>query len=413
MKTKTLVFAVLTLFLSFCFPLNLWAQEEQEEEVLQLSLEKAIEIALVNDPQVKVNEINIQVAEHELKKAEDDAKDIKRGINKVDEMLGSMPPTSAAQLLPYSGLTYETALAIELVPETKRVALDMAKRSAELYKNTVRLSVESSYYDLLQKEDELQLKKKAVSLAEEDLKATEIKVKGGIAIPLEVTAKLNTLNQKKEELKTAEENYDLAQKNFKKLLGLPSDSKIVLTDTFSFEPIEIDIEKEIADLKANDLEYIGAQNQVKLAELTLEQAKRFYTPNVNAYKEAVFNLEEAQQNLAQVESGLSPKVENAAQSLKDLESNYAILENSLRVLEKQIQNMEIMRQVRMVTALQLEQQKFTLEETRANLTKLIYAYNLTAKQFEYDLYSTGTGSSPAATSTSAPSSSLSQMSSSQ
>lgn len=400
MKTKTLVFAVLTLFLSFCFPLNLWAQEEQEEEVLQLSLEKAIETALANELQVKINEINIETAELELKKAEDDAKDIKRGINKADEY----------NL--FAGITYETALAIELVPETKRVALDMAKRSAELYKNTVRLSAESSYYDLLQKEDELQLKKKAVSLAEEDLKATEIKVKGGIAIPLEVTAKLNTLNQKKEELKTAEENYDLAQKNFKKLLGLPSDPKIVLTDTFSFEPIEIDIEKEIADLKANDLEYIGAQNQVKLAELTLEQAKRFYTPNVNAYKEAVFNLEEAQQNLAQVESGLSPKVENAAQSLKDLESNYAILENSLRVLEKQIQNMEIMRQVRMVTALQLEQQKFTLEETRANLTKLIYAYNLTAKQFEYDLYSAGTGSSSAASSISAPSS-LSQMSSSQ
>lgn len=398
MKTKILVFAVLTLFLSFCFPLNLWAQEEQEEEVLQLSLEKAIEIALANDLQVKINEINIETAELELKKAEDDAKDIKRMTNS--------PP------LPSMGLTYEYALAIEVNPEAKRVALDLAKRSAEIYKNSLKLSVESSYYDLLQKEDELQLKKKAVSLAEEDLKATEIKVKGGIAIPLEVTAKLNTLNQKKEELKTAEENYDLAQKNFKKLLGLPSDPKIVLTDTFSFEPIEIDIEKEIADLKANDLEYIGAQNQVKLAELTLEQAKRFYTPNVNAYKEAVFNLEEAQQNLAQVESGLSPKVENAAQSLKDLESNYAILENSLRVLEKQIQNMEIMRQVRMVTALQLEQQKFTLEETRANLTKLIYAYNLTAKQFEYDLYSTGTGSSSAASSTSA-SSSLSQMSSSQ
>lgn len=399
MKTKTLVFAVLTLFLSFCFPLNLWAQEEQEEEVLQLSLEKAIEIALANDPQVKVNEINIQTAELELKKAEDDAKDIRRSINKADEY----------NL--FAGITYETALAIEVVPEAQKAALDMAKRSAELYKNTVRLSVESSYYDLLQKEDELQLKKKAVSLAEKDLKATEIKVKGGIAISLEVAAKLNTLNQKKEELKTAEENYDLAQKNFKKLLGLPSDPKIVLTDTFSFEPVEIDIEKEIADLKANDLEYIGAQNQIKIAELTLEQAKRFYTPNVNAYKEAVFNLEEAQQNLAKVESGLSLKVENAAQSLKDLESNYAILENSLRVLEKQIQNMEIMRQVRMVTALQLEQQKFTLEETEANLTKLIYAYNLTAKQFEYDLYSTGTGSSPAATSTSAPSSSLSQMSS--
>jgi len=56
------------------------------------------------------------------------------------------------------------------------------------------------------------LKKKAVSLAEEDLKATEIKVNGGLSIPLEVTAKLNTLNQKKEELKTAEENYELAQK---------------------------------------------------------------------------------------------------------------------------------------------------------------------------------------------------------
>jgi len=401
MKTKTLVFAVLTLFLSFCFPLSLWAQEEQEEEVLQLSLEKAIEIALANDPQVKINEINIETAEHELKKAEENAKDIKRGINKADEY----------NL--FAGITYETALAIEVVPEAQKVALDMAKRSAELYKNTVKLSVESSYYDLLQKEDELELKKKAVVLAEKDLAQTEVKLQGGIAIPLEVAVKLNTLNQKKEELKTAEENYELAQKNFNKLLGLPLETKVVLTDTFSFEPIEIDIEKEIADLKANDLEYIGAQNQVKLAELTLEQAKRFYTPNVNAYKEAVYNLEEAQQNLAKVESGLSPKVENAAQSLIDLESNYAILENSIRVLEKQIQNMEIMRQVRMVTALQLEQQKFTLEETRANLTKLIYAYNLTAKQFEYDLYSTGTGSSPAATSTSAPSSSLSQMSSSQ
>jgi len=360
MKKKLIVAVSMLLMLTLLPSMSVLA----EEKALNLTLDQAIELALANNNQVELNRLSIEKAKLKLEQSKYSAKKI---------------PEEAVT-------NYDTALAKYIAPLSSQMELTLAEAQVNVSENVLKLQVESNYYELLKKKTALDNAKNALTRAQEQLRITKESYKAGVVAQNEVIGAEINVASKEAAVLTAQNNYNKAVMNLAQALGLGLDTQIVPATQFSFQPVTVDLEAEVAKVLENDVSVIGAKEGLKMAEATFEQAKGYYTPNVFTYRDAEYNLEKAKVELKKAQDEAELKVRKAYLDLQSAQKGYETLEKSLELARESYRVAKLRFEAGVATRLEMEQAADKLSEQEASLMETLYAYNLAAAQFRYGIF---------------------------
>ena len=360
-----------------------------DEQVVDLTLEQAITIAMEKNADVNLAKLGVKKAEKGL----DEAKRLKKRLEDGEDG-GSLP--LYLEMLS----SYEKALQKIVVPRKAQMELTLAKKGLEAQENGTKLAVENVYYDVLKSRTELENAKDALKRAEERLRLAKVSFDAGTAPQLQIINAEVTLAQKKVRLSAAESSYKSNILQFNNTLGLPLNTIIKLTSSFEFAPLEVDLEKEITEAKEFDVTYLAAQEAFAVAEKQFEQAEKFYSPNIYKHKEAQYAFEETKLNAEKAEKNLAISISTAYFTLQSAQESYQAMEKGVEQAEEAYRLTKLRSEIGMSTQIELQEASDTLDEARAQLLSALYDYNLATAQFRYGIFMSSGGAltaSPALT----------------
>lgn len=350
----------------------------EESGAMSLSLDQAQKIALENNDDLKLARLAVENAKVALQEAEDAADDIP--ADSVTSYTGN-------PLLGASG-----AVTKYVTPVQKANELAAAERALQDAENGIRLQVEATYYTLLEAAETVKNKEAALERARENLRLAKARQEAGTAARVEVLAQELAVNQAEVELETARNSYEKARLDFNRLLGLPLETKVELTDEFSFAPLDIALEEFLdRELKGNST-ILNATDALKLAQVNLEQAGRFYTPNVYTYRKAAFAVQQAEAAVQRTETQVEVAVRKAYLDLSSAAAAYPLAEKGLELARERERLVRLQYEVGLATSLELKAAEDALAEAEAGVLSAIHRYNLAKTPFKYHLFTAASGS---------------------
>lgn len=178
---------------------------------------------------------------------------------------------------------------------------------------------------------------------------------------------------------------------FNKLLGLPLDAKINLISGLELKGEDINLEAAISEAIEKDISVFSKREMLKVAEVSLEAAKKIYSPKVNTYKQMLYELEKSKIDLQEQEKELKMTIKETYLSLKALEGQYEALEKAVDAASEGYRLTKISYEVGIATQVELMQRAEELHQAETNLLNVLYNYNVLKAQFQNRIFLTSPG----------------------
>lgn len=350
-----------------------------EPQVMELSLRQAVELALKHNPQTELNRLSILKA----KVALDEAKSTAKKMEDAEDFLGA---------------TYETAQARYVAPRAAEMGVKLAELGGTFQENLLKFNVESSYYGVLKAEAGLANARASLDRAREQLRLAQAGYEAGTLAKAEVMGAQVLVAAAEAEVTAAVNAREVALMKLNKALGQDLQQQVRVTDRFAFQPAEFKLEEVLAATRENDPGLAAAMEQVAVQEVKFAQAKRFYTPNVYAYRNAEYDLEEARVKLAGKERDLEFSVRQASLNLQAAAEAYRVLEQNVEVARENLRVANLKLEAGVGTRIEAQRAAEDLQKMEANMLGAIYDYNLAKAMLQYRIFAGGDQSASGQTS---------------
>lgn len=285
MNTKKIGLLILLSFAA----VNLFAQNNID---LELDLNTSLKIAMDNNPNIKIAELEIQRVDYSRKEA---IGALLPSVNaqgsytdNVMKQVMFMPESFAALMggqrfmeIGYKN-SYTGAISAQLPLvnftiwqnlKNKQTEIDLIIEKTRASKIEMRKQVKDAYFALLLTKSSLNVLEKSYSNALETLKSIENSYKQGVVSEYDYIRAQVSVNNLNPTLINARNSLDLAKMQLKMILSLPSNINIIVNeelDTYSNKIQSVntlDINNalvENTELKQMDLNIISLRNQLKL-----------------------------------------------------------------------------------------------------------------------------------------------------
>jgi len=257
---------------------------------VEMDLEEAVEMALANPLNLGAAEAGMAEAEAGLDKARAarwpglSAGGSMTRVSEQPSMIPGVPPSGPN--------TYSTGLSLNWPLYTGgRVSSGISM--AELGLETSRAEYQSrhaqtvyrtlnSYINLLKAAETVELSRRSVEMVEEHLAMVELNYELGAASGTDLLETEIRLSQAKQGAARAEHGKNLAEMNFRNLLGMYEEEKLVLAGVRSIDRDFVFPSQEEATAVALEsrTELVTLRNYLALAKENLQSAKGFWKPNV-------------------------------------------------------------------------------------------------------------------------------------
>ncbi|HHV54745.1 MAG TPA: TolC family protein [Firmicutes bacterium] len=271
-------------------------QGSGESQALVLTLQQAIARALEVAPELRLAALDVAEKEIALKEAE----------------IGQLEGRPASELA------------------AAQFELEKAKQAMADARESVALSVEQQYYQVLRSTELLDIQRQSLERAEKQFKVTEARYQAGLISRQDYLTAQDQLVEQQHSFHQAQASLDLAKLQFKFLLGLPQDQEIILQDRFPFAPLEVDLAQSLNQALARRSDLLAARRAVANAEKQVALSDNDYTPPVELRK-AKMALERAQIAAAQAEIRV---ILDVRQKYLALEQAKTAVEDSVRARER-------------------------------------------------------------------------------
>lgn len=340
---KSLLFGMVVLLIT----LTSFSSGAEEPKVRQLSLEESIGIGLENNFDLKQAAYNLSLKETEYQEAK---------IN---------------NLLKTSIVTLKNA---ELSFKKARDTFEEKKKQLALEEITGR------YFEVLKYEEKVQIEQISVEQSKENLEMVKNKFSLGDASELDVMRAEVGLSQAQLDLTRAQNGLIVARMNLNYVLGLPLDLPVKLTDTFSLETLEINLEESIQKALNNRYEIIEAQDDLEFAKLELSLKENEYTSEIEK-KKAKIELEKVKVNLEQLMTSIPLEITSSFLSLKVKEANVPITKKEVEEKEESYRISQTQYKAGFITATDLLDSQIELTQAKINALEALFTANLAKRQF--------------------------------
>jgi outer membrane protein TolC len=357
-----------------------------EEEVLQLTIEDAVNLAVENSWDIQTLDRNLRNIDDAID-AQEDLQDqmeesLKKSIQLIDLELLKYQQYGVRNyvdaLLIKRGHGVEQAKAQEVVlEETKKQTLE-----------ALEIGAKSAYYQVLIAEKTLELQEQLLKKAEQHKEIAQVKYENGVATKLVKLQADSAYISAKSDYQNAEDELKIKYLELNNTLGLEFDQEVDLVSDVGYTPTEdIDLAASIEAAFENRSDIKKLKSELELQEVETAAYKSYYTPALRQYKDAEEKLLEAQHAYEQ--------------SFKDVEldvrRNYLELVKAERALNNMTESAAIARESVRVSQLFYEYDLATLTDVidaetglaQAEIGRyqLMISYNISKMMFEnsYDV----------------------------
>ncbi|MBQ6713834.1 MAG: TolC family protein [Selenomonadales bacterium] len=250
---------------------------------VELTLEDSVNLALENNPQVKIAMLDEMKAEASLDEAE-----ANRGftLGYVHNAGRSKMEGFTAENSFSNGLTLSLPLytggRLENAIDAAEIALESAKLGVNDTRQQLRMDTTNSYYSILQAQNQVTIYQQTVESLEEHLRNVKAQYHVGTVAKSDVLRSEVELADAQQGLIKAENARDLSVSNFNNVVGLPLDTDVRVTEELGYEKYDL----VLADCIAYALEHRADGKQAQLAIDAAEEyksiAKSGYRPSITA-----------------------------------------------------------------------------------------------------------------------------------
>ncbi|ORU00485.1 outer membrane efflux protein [Anaerovibrio sp. JC8] len=251
-------------------------------ECAALSLEEAIQTALVNNPDVNITRLGVDAAQAKLSQARgSNSFNVKVGTNfskseQNDLGWDNGNKTSVSASLPiYNGNINGRNI------ENAEIGVDIAKLQTQRKWETTRLDVIKAYYNVLQARKQTLVYQESVDRYQQHLTIVEQLYSAGSKAKIDVLRSQVELADARQSLIKGQNAYENSLGTLKNLLFMDQREPLELTDDFVYEPFSEDVNSCVSYALENRKDLIVDAYQVKQKELALKNAKAGYMPTVD------------------------------------------------------------------------------------------------------------------------------------
>lgn len=229
-----------------------------------------------------------------------------------------------------------------------RPSVVAAKRAENARKNAARalaakrqglmLDVDSAYYALVAAQERLAIRQKAEEQAKENLRIVKLKFDSGLASKLEVLAAEIQLARASSDVRSAQNDLEMAALGLKQVLGIDLGARVVAVDSAVPVGGDVDFEKGLALALESRPEIVQARETLEIAELEVKFSDNDYTPeltkrlNQNSLEKARIQLDEVRRavyvetrRLYLAVRGAEEAMKIAAAAAEQAEENYRVM----------------------------------------------------------------------------------------
>lgn len=246
---------------------------------VELTLEDSVNLALENNPQVKIAMLDEMKAEASLDEAEANRGFTLGYVHNAgrSKMEGNSFSNGLTLSLPlYTGGRLENAI------DAAEIALESAKLGVNDTRQQLRMDTTNSYYSILQAQNQVTIYQQTVESLEEHLRNVKAQYHVGTVAKSDVLRSEVELADAQQGLIKAENARDLSVSNFNNVVGLPLDTDVRVTEELGYEKYDL----VLADCIAYALEHRADGKQAQLAIDAAEEyksiAKSGYRPSITA-----------------------------------------------------------------------------------------------------------------------------------
>jgi len=395
-KTVTLLLILILITASFAF-----AQEnnESEDEILKLSLEDAVKIAEENNQQVKLSKLGLEKAE--LARKEYRYQDKKTGkledeIKKAIEQWNQLPEEKQKELEeeglkpvnPGISSSFEYTYAMDLLEKQTEVGVKLSEVGIDVTVKGINFGIEAAYYGVLLAEENTAIAQAAVSRYQDMLQIAKAKFKAGAITKNEVLDAQVQLSKAEADLLKAESEEEKAYMNLKKLIGLPLDRAIELTDSFKDKPDDFDktLDELLEAAEKNRIDIMSAEGAFEIAELDFKLSSKAYPSNTFIYKEKEYAMEEAHLKLQDTKSAAEAQIRAIWLDFENAKVNIPVLDKALEMAEESLRLAKLSYEAGLIRSVDVAVAEEGLKQVQVQRLGAIYNYNLARLKLENATY---------------------------
>lgn len=363
---------IMTLITSgFAFAME---SKESGDEILKLSLEDGVKLAEENNQQIKLSKLGLEKAELGRQQIKYQDKKVK---NQEDE-LGTSIMTG----------TFEYDYQIEIGEKQADVGIDLAKAGIDAAVKGIQFGVEAAYYGALSARDNTAIAEAALERQKDMLKIAEAKYKAGVVAKKDVLDAEVQLAKSEGDLLKAQSEEEKAYINLKKLLGLPLDRDIELTDSFEYKPVDLDktLEKVLEEAQKQRIDIMSAEGAFEIAQLDFDLTSKVYPSNTFLYKEKEYAMEEARIKLTDTKASVEAEVRGIWLDFEEAKTNIPVLDKSLEMAEESLRLAKLSYEAGLVRNVDVAAAEEGLKQVQLQRSGVIYNYNLAQLKLENAVY---------------------------
>jgi outer membrane protein TolC len=161
-------------------------------------------------------------------------------------------------------------------------SLQSSERNLEITRQRLAVEVVASYYNIVRQQGLVEVAEKSAERSKELLRASEARLKVGLASKLDVFRAELQLSQAEESLITREEALELALDTFKFNLGLNPENKVYLEIVEpDYQPVVLDLEAQTKLALANRLEIREEKDRIQDTRRSLSVSRQNLLPQLD------------------------------------------------------------------------------------------------------------------------------------
>jgi len=186
------------------------------------------------------------------------------------------------------------------------------------------------------------------------------------------------------DLLKAKSQEEKAYINLKKLLGLPQDKAIELTDSFNYEPADFDVtlDELIEEATKNRIDIMSTEGAYEIAKLDFDLSSKVYPSNTFIYKEKEHAMEEARIKFEDTKAAAEAEVRQIWLDFEEAKANIPVLDKALEMAEESLRLAKLSYEAGLLRSVDVAAAEEGLKQVQLQRSGAIYNYNLARLKLE-------------------------------
>ncbi|MEA1961969.1 MAG: TolC family protein [Bacillota bacterium] len=348
-----------------------------------LSLQDAIDLAIENNPDVGLADVNRDKKGIDSKHAQSASKKIKDTQNKISS--APLPPAMKAKLeAPFS--TYTAKEAQYLLPRLAERQDEQAEKVYNIAINGVKVKTESAYYDLLKAQENELISQNSLDRADELLSIANSQLKAGTAAKIDVMKAEATKLGMQAKLTAAQNDTRKNMIALNKVIGLDLNTPLRLEGIFTFTPESFDLLTILKETDEKDMNIIEARDQSEMATWIYDFWFGYYGDNYWDTRQAKQDMYGAKLQLQKTHDEVMALATTYYLDSLSLQEQYNFELKAVEIRQEAYRLKTSSYEVGYATLDEVHEASNDLLKAQAELSECIYNYNLVKSSMEHSIY---------------------------